>query len=161
MAESAEEIRSQVPPSIRASSRTGRVIFRFPVPLHTKVCVARAPVGKDADPVVCNCGNAPQKEAGYSSIGLIELTADEEMQVLRKLKGASVGDGLRSSYDLAKASLAEVNGRAVSQTDESIDLAFNNMRPRGRVLLLKAFNALHTLQKDVERDFLEGMTAGI
>jgi hypothetical protein len=49
---------------------------------------------------------------GVTSVGLVELSADEEIMATKR----SRGDTMRLAYELAKQALVEVNGAKVATT---------------------------------------------
>ncbi len=128
------ETMPEIPASIRVQSRANRPVFTYPIPED-----ARATVGID-------------------SIGMVALTFDEEMQVMALMKGSNTGAAVKVQYELAKKSLQEVNGQALPLVGEARDRAWSDMTPQARTLVLRAYNDIHTLEKDVEKDFLKGKT---
>lgn len=159
MAEASEE-QLFVPPSMRVSARTARMVHTFTVPEHTKLCSAHIsrPLAQDDDG--CDCGRAPQVAAGFRSVSLFELTADEETNILGRA-ATNPAKMMRAQYELVKAALAQVDGKAVSPHDESLDMAWNAIRPQGRTMLLKAFQQVHNPSAEVEADFLAGRTSTV
>jgi hypothetical protein len=73
------------------------------------------------------------------SVGLVELTADEEMMA-EKRAGA---DRPRVAVELSKQALAEVNGKPVNLTDGSADTAWNSLPAKVRTLVITAYTRLH------------------
>jgi hypothetical protein len=132
-----EDLRAKIPVGMRLPSRSGRPVHTFTVPQEHR------------------------QEVGLASIGLVELTADEEMAVMRRMQTASVASGIKAQYDLAKASVVQVDGKAVSSADESLEVAWVAMRPKARALLLRAFQKLHNPPPEMEAGFLEGETTSV
>lgn len=90
---------------------------------------------------------------GTKSIGLVKLTAEEEVQATER----AGGNQARTGYQLAKASLCEVDGAAVSLADNSVDRALERMDPLVRQLTVTAYMNLHQPKEDVVEGFLETM----
>jgi len=88
---------------------------------------------------------------GVTSVGLMELTAHEEIMSTKRASG----DAFRLAYELAKQSLCEVNGQPVSLADGSVDTAFDKMPAKVRNLVLRAYAEIHTTNEDVAADFLK------
>lgn len=127
----------QIPASLRIASRANRAVHMFTVP------------------------EKMQAEIGFATIGLLELTADEEMAVLARTKGGSFGAAVKTQYELAKATLASLNGKVLPAIGEELDAAWNAIPPKGRALLLTAFKSLHNVEKELERDFLKSRTTTV
>jgi len=83
----------------------------------------------------------------FKSIGLVQLTAREEMMAAKR----SNGDPIKLAYEQVQQSIAEVNGEKVSIADGSADKAFNAMPPMVRNLVMAAHAKLHSpAESDVE-----------
>lgn len=94
----------------------------------------------------------PEKVGGnIKSVGLVELTAEEELMASKRSKG----DFTRLAYEMAKISLAEMNGKPLSQLDGSIDNAWSSMSSGVRRLVMTGFNKIHELPEGAEDDFLK------
>jgi len=76
---------------------------------------------------------------GIVSIGIVKLTSAEELMAAKR----SHNDSHRLAYELALQSLAEVNGQKVSIADGSADVAFRDMDPQVRQLVLQAYADQH------------------
>jgi hypothetical protein len=74
------------------------------------------------------------------AVGLVELTAEDEIAATRRARG----DQIRLAFELAKQSLAEVDGKRVSLGDGTADRAWNRLGARLRNLVLQAFTEIHT-----------------
>ena len=86
------------------------------------------------------------------TVGMVLLTANEELQASAR----SRGDSFRLAYELAKASLYEVDGRRVGVEDGSVDEAWTKFSPKVRQLLLSAYSDMHTVdEKQVVAPFLK------
>lgn len=84
------------------------------------------------------------------TLGVVELTANEELQATRRV----AGDQFRLAYELALASLVEVDGQAVKLSDGTADKAFNDMGPRGRQLLMQAYHKVNGVEQEQTASFL-------
>lgn len=94
----------------------------------------------------------PEKLGGdVRSIGLVELLANEELMAVKR----SGGDSFKLAYELAKQSIAEVNGQKISLADGAVDSLFNNMGSQVRNLVLQAYAQIHAPAEDVSSDFLQ------
>jgi hypothetical protein len=90
---------------------------------------------------------------GTTSIGMVELTAHEEIMAAKR----AGSDAFRLAYELTKQSLAEVNGQPVSLADGSADTAFDKMGPKVRSLVIQGYTRLHAAGEDVAEGFLQSM----
>jgi hypothetical protein len=99
---------------------------------------------------------------GIKSIGLVRLTADEEIAVLQKARSsAKLGDAVRVQYELAKAAIVSIDGQALRQHTEALEVAWNALTPPARTLLLRAYQDLHAVDEDITADFLKGKTTTV
>jgi hypothetical protein len=85
------------------------------------------------------------------SVGLVELTAEEELTATKR----SRGDHMRLAYELAKQCLVEVNGAPVSLGDGSADKVWGSMGPKARNLVLTAYAEMHAPAEDMAQLFLK------
>lgn len=76
---------------------------------------------------------------GVKSVGLVELTAEEEIFATKR----SRNDVVRLGFELAKESLRTVDGKPVSTTDGSADRAWQLMHPKIRQLVVGAYGDIH------------------
>lgn len=90
-------------------------------------------------------------------IGMIELTADDELGVEQRVRGASD----KRAHEMAKSSLVEVNGKAVSLADGSADKAWASMPPKVRVLIASAWVKLHLASDEELEGFFASRTSGV
>jgi hypothetical protein len=90
-------------------------------------------------------------EVGVSSVGLSTLTTGEELMVF-KLAGR--GDAAKLASEMAKACIAEVDGRPMSTTDGSADSFWSSCHPKLRQLILTAYGNLHSPEAEETEDFL-------
>ena len=84
------------------------------------------------------------------TIGLVQLTAHEEMMCAKR----SNGDTFKMAYEQLKEALVEVNGETVKIADGSADAAFGKMSPPVRQLLMTAHAKLHAPPEEAVEDFL-------
>lgn len=90
------------------------------------------------------------KKFGISSLGLVELTAGEELMATKR----SGNNPMQLAYELTKESLREVDGRKVSTADGTADVIFNSMHPQVRTLLSQAYALLHAPKDEDTATFL-------
>jgi hypothetical protein len=91
------------------------------------------------------------------SVGLVELTAEEELMATKRARG----DHFRLAYELAKQALATVNGARVGVADGSADAAWQGMHPKVRNMVLAAYMQLHTPDEGSTADFLKTVTVQV
>jgi hypothetical protein len=94
---------------------------------------------------------------GTASVGLVELTAMEEMQATKK----AGTDTMRIAFELAKSSLVEMNGKPLSRANGEHDSAWQNMHPKIRSLVLQAYTKIHQPESDEVEGFLESATVEV
>jgi len=87
---------------------------------------------------------------GITSVGLVQLTAHEEMLAAKRASG----DTIRMAYEQVKQAIVEVNGERVSVADGSADTALEKMDPKLRNLVMSAHAKLHAPSDDEVNDFL-------
>lgn len=93
----------------------------------------------------------PGMDAGIQSVGLVELTGDEEIMATKRAHG----DHMRLGLELAKQSLVAVNGAKVSLADGSTDRAWETMGPKLRNMVLTAYAELHSAPDEAIQSFLK------
>lgn len=91
------------------------------------------------------------EQTGVSSVGLVELTALDELGAAKRAKG----DTTRLAYELSKAALAEVNGEKLSFADGSLDRVWVKLHPIIRNMVLAAYGDLHAPPEGSVDDFLK------
>lgn len=91
------------------------------------------------------------------SLGMVEITAQEELQAEQRCKGASD----KRAAEMAKASLVEVNGQRVHFHDGSVDKAWANMHPKVRTLVASAWVKLHLADDSEVDSFFASRTSSI
>lgn len=94
---------------------------------------------------------------GVSSVGLVELTAIEEMQATKK----AGSDTMRIAFELAKSSLVEMNGKPLSRANGEHDSAWQTMHPKIRSLVLQAYTRIHQPESDEVEGFLGSATVEV
>lgn len=94
---------------------------------------------------------------GVKEVGLVELTAEEEMMATRRCRG----DAVRLGFELAKEALRRVDGRSVSTSVGSTDSAWNQMHPKVRSLVVQAYNDLHGTKQEETASFIRSRRAHI
>jgi hypothetical protein len=82
----------------------------------------------------------PKVVNGIESIGLIELTVQEEMQAAKR----SNGDPIRLAYEQVQQAVWEINGERVRLSDGTVDKAFDKMGPALRNMVMTAHARLQT-----------------
>lgn len=86
--------------------------------------------------------DVPEKvveRSGIRKIGLIELTAEEELLATKR----SHNDMARLAFELAKESLRQIDGKPVSTADGTADVVWNNMGAALRTLIIGAYQSIH------------------
>jgi hypothetical protein len=91
-----------------------------------------------------------QKEYGIKSVGIHELTVDDELAAAKR----SSTDMIRYAYERALQALAEVDGKPVSLADGSSDTAWKGFSSQVRTLVMAAVDKVHALPEDAMADFL-------
>lgn len=88
---------------------------------------------------------------GVTSVGLVELSAEEEMLATKRASN----DAVRLAFELARECLRQVNGKPVSTSDGSSDLAWSKMHPKVRNLIVTAFGHLHQPKDEEVLNFFQ------
>lgn len=88
-------------------------------------------------------------------IGMVELTANDELQVEQRCKGAPD----KRAHEMAKQALVEVNSRAVSIADGSVHNAWNDLHPKVRTLVASAWVRLHLADDNEVESFFGSRTS--
>lgn len=91
------------------------------------------------------------------SLGLVEITADEELKAEARCRGSSD----KRAQEMAKQSLVEVNGQTVGFVDASVDKAWNLMHPKVRTLLASAWVRLHLANDEEVESFFASRTSSL
>jgi hypothetical protein len=93
------------------------------------------------------------KEIGVKTIGMVELTPAEEI-MSSKTAG---NEAYQLAYNLAMQSIRKLDDRAVTTADGSAEEAFRTIGPKGRTLVINAYNRIHQPEGDDTADFLASM----
>ena len=91
------------------------------------------------------------------SLGLVEITAEEELQVEQRCKGASD----KRASEMAKQAIVEINGEPVSLLNGTVQQAWNEMHPKVRTLLASAWVKLHLANDDEVESFFASRTSSV
>ena len=91
------------------------------------------------------------------SVGLVEMTAEEELRAEQRCKGASD----KRAQEMTKQALVEVNGQPVSFGDFSIEKAWSAMHPKLRTLVATAWVKLHLAEDSEVDDFFASRTSSV
>lgn len=88
------------------------------------------------------------------TIGLSELTASDELLAIARAKN---GSAMQIAHELAKQSLATVNGKPISFADGTIDILWQKAKPALRSMILSAYNKLNQPNEEEMDSFLSSM----
>lgn len=91
------------------------------------------------------------------SLGLVELSAEDELKVEARCKGAPD----KRAQEMAKAAIVEVNGKPVSVGDGSCDAAWSGMHPKVRMLVSSAWLKLHLASDEETAAFFASRTSSL
>lgn len=91
------------------------------------------------------------------SVGMVEITAEEELRAEQRCKGASD----KRAQEMTKQALVEVNGEKVSLGDGSAERAWASLHPKVRTLLATAWVKLHLAEDNEVDDFFASRTSSI
>lgn len=91
------------------------------------------------------------------SLGLIELSAEDELRVEARCRGASD----KRAQEMAKAAIAEVNGKPVNVADGSCDSAWSTMHPKVRMLVSSAWLKIHLASDEETEAFFGSRTTSV
>lgn len=94
---------------------------------------------------------------GVASVGLVELTAEEEMMATRRAHG----DPVRLAFELSKESLRMIDGKSVGLANGSADSAWQSMHPKVRNLVVMAYGSLHAPRDDEQAAFLQSRQVAV
>jgi hypothetical protein len=98
-----------------------------------------------------------QKELGVTSVGLHELTIDEELAASQRANSSP----FRLAYEMPKQALVEVDGQPVSLADGSADIAWSKLSPRARQFVMTAYSKIHNATEDEAKVFLQSQTVRV
>lgn len=88
-------------------------------------------------------------------IGLVEITADEELKAEGRCRGAPD----KRPSELAKAAIVEVNGESVGLADGSVDAVWVKLHPKLRTLIATAWVRLHLASDEEVEGFFASRTS--
>lgn len=91
------------------------------------------------------------------SLGMVELTADEEVQIEARCKNVPE----KRAVEIAKAAIWEVNGQRIHNGAGELDKAWNEMSPKVRSLVNRMWIKLHLANDDEVSSFEKSMTASV
>lgn len=91
------------------------------------------------------------------SLGLVELTAEDELRVEARCKGMPD----KRAQELAKAAIVEVNGQPVNVGDGTCDSAWAGMHPKVRMLVSSAWLKLHLASEEESAAFFASRTSSL
>jgi len=95
--------------------------------------------------------DVPDKIAnGVKTVGMVKLTAREEMVTAARARN----DAIRLAYELAKASLVEINGEIIDKSNGDDDVAWEKMDPQVRELVMVSYSDLHNVPSEDTESFL-------
>jgi hypothetical protein len=102
--------------------------------------------------------NVPASVPGeVRSIGMVEITAEEELKAEARCKGAPD----KRAQEMAKQSIVEINGETVRIGDGSVDAAWTSMHPKVRTLVASAWVKLNLANDDEVEDFFASRTSSV
>ncbi len=117
--------------SVLAGQSRDRVVFRFTVPESIK--------------------------GEIRSIGLVELTADEEIAVESRCKQVPE----KRAAEIAKAAVWEINGKRIHNGAGELDKAWNEAPAKLRSLVMRAWIKLHAAEDAEVASFEASMTVTV
>lgn len=100
------------------------------------------------------------KMTGITSVGMVELTAGEELMAAERARGSQFRLGL----EVAKESLRSINGKPVNTGDGSIDVVWDSQREGMsylRQLVLAAYTDIHNPKVEDLKAFLRSRTVRV
>ena len=90
-------------------------------------------------------------ELGVKEIGLVELTANEELMASKRTRT----DLTRLGFELAKESLRFVDGKKLLTADGSADRGWDVIHPKIRNLVIQAYGDIHQPKSEDVAGFLQ------
>jgi hypothetical protein len=91
------------------------------------------------------------------SIGLVELTADEEIAVEARCKSYPE----KRAVEIVKSTVWEVNGERIHNGAGELDKLWNNLPPKVRSLVNRAWVKLHAADDSESASFEKSMTVNV
>lgn len=86
----------------------------------------------------------------FESLGIRELEPADEMMATQR----AAGSGIRLAFELALQSLVFVNGKRVTLADGTADLAWKEMGPKLRNLVMSAYSQMAAASNEEVAAFL-------
>lgn len=100
----------------------------------------------------------PESIAGeVRSVGLVELTSNEEIAVESRCKG----NPEKRAIEIVKSTVWEVNGQRIHNGAGELDKLWNNLSPKVRSLLNRAWIKLHAADDAESESFEKSMTVKV
>lgn len=93
------------------------------------------------------------QESGFQSIGMVELTGDEERNATKRV----FNEPMRLAQELPIESVRTINGKPVSTADGSAESAWSKMPPKVRSLVTQAYGVLHQPKTSDVQSFLDSV----
>lgn len=113
-----------------------RVVYEYPVPEEFQECSGGEKI---------------------TSIGVAELTPQEELDAARR----AGGDNMALALELSKTAMVEVNGTPVTIGDGSADIWWSKMRPQLRTLITTVYADNNTPSEKAVEGFRKGRKAKV
>ena len=89
--------------------------------------------------------------SGVKEVGLVTLTAEEELTCFKRAKG----DNAKLAMELSKTALVEADGKPLAQADGTVDTFWKDCEPKLRQLVLTAYAELHAAGEEDQQAFLK------
>lgn len=109
------------------------------------------PVKKNRAVNLFDVPNDIAESSGVLQVGMVTLTAEEELLCFKRAKG----ENAKLAMELSKASLVEADGKPLSHVDGSIDSFWKDLDPKLRQLILTAYADLHSAGDENQESFLK------
>lgn len=112
--------------------------------------VAEAEAKKSSRPIF-EFDLPPSLSNGYVTIGMVQLSAREELMSAKRAQG----DTHRIALELTKEAIREVDGKRVTTADGTVDDIVEKADPRVRQLMMQAYADIHNPSDQEEAVFLK------
>lgn len=96
--------------------------------------------------LIAECG-------GIKEITMVELTSHEEILATKR----SQQDPIRLAQELARESFRYADGQELSTANETSDVAWGKLGPKGRQLVMTAYARTHAPKNEELSDFLDSL----
>jgi hypothetical protein len=90
---------------------------------------------------------------GIKEITMVELTAHEELLATKR----SQQDPIRLAQELSRESFRYCDGLELSTANETSDIAWSKLGPKGRQLVMTAYARTHAPKNEELSDFLDSL----